>query len=128
MTNFNQPDDIKSNIMKIMDGKSDKNLQFLIDYRKVKEIYLQSIIPLYQAVADLHLERRISEDQFNLRVSSIINLLQLIEDIISKDHTYKTTTILLIEDKDKSAFILKVIQGLLHSESVYPIWRYRELC
>jgi len=119
MTNFNQPDDIKSIIMKVMDGKSNNNLQELIDYRNVKEIYLQSIIPLYQAVAELHLERKISEEQFNLRVSSIMSLLQLIEDIISKDHTYKTTAIFLIEDK--SPFFLKVIQGLLHSESVYPV-------
>lgn len=121
MDNFNHLGNVKLIQANIADEFSNKEFQEFFDGKELAGIYKQSIIPLHQALVTLHKENKITTEQFNKRLSSIMKLLRLIKNVIARDDDNKIKAIFLLEDVQQSPFYLNVLLGLLRSENVYPV-------
>ncbi|MEK3936702.1 HD domain-containing phosphohydrolase [Sporosarcina sp. FSL W7-1349] len=93
----------------------------LADGMKIEEIYKQIIIPVTRVLTILYEGHVMDKDEYYLRISSVLRLLQSVEDLILKTNHYKGQILLVAEGSHNLAVHLKVLEGLLHIENIYPI-------
>lgn len=118
MTDFNRPHIVPS----ITDLQSSKEFQALLHERNLTKLYGKFIIPLYKELSSLHSDMKISTAQYNMRMASIMRIIQLAEDFIfEKQHGIKTT-LFFIKDIQMPSFHLKVIEGLLYAEHINSLF------
>jgi len=103
------------------EGLLQKGFSDLSDGLKIEEVYSRIIMPLYRVITILYEGKIIDSVEYNLRISSIMRLLQLSEDSILENNHYRTQTLLVIEGNEQPLVHMKILQGLLHIENIYPI-------
>lgn len=87
MYNSDSPDDVTQIISKIMDEQfkslhtNSSEFQVLLKEQKIEEIFVKSILPIFKVLKVLHQENKIDTDEFNQRTDSLMNILQLLEDV-----------------------------------------------
>ena len=121
MNNYDHSEETGLIFNKGIGEQSEKHFREFLVERRLDLVYGKFIIPVYQEIFMLREEKKISTTQFNERISSIMGLLKLVDDIMSKDFHYHSTAILLIENTQKSPVYLKIMQGLFRSEYINPI-------
>lgn len=100
MDNINLPDDIKLIISQILEDQSKpfqtslNESRLLLDEHQLKDVYIKTITPIFQVLDTLLKENKIDHEQYNQRLTSLLKILQLVEDIIAKEaanHEYDRT-------------------------------------
>ena len=85
------PDNIRLIISQILVDQSKpfqtslKESRLLLDKDQLEEVYIKTITPIFQALETLLKANKIDSNQYNQRLTSLLEILQLVEDIIAKE-------------------------------------------
>ena len=55
--------------------------QILLEQHKNEEVFMTSILPIYEVLKTLQKERVISTEEFNARINPLMNILQLLQEL-----------------------------------------------
>jgi len=87
MSNSQSPNDVAKIISNIIveqiksQQTNSSDFQVLLKEHKTDEIILKSIIPIYKVLQVLHSENKIDTEEYNERINSLVDILQLLEDV-----------------------------------------------
>ena len=97
MVNSDSTDDVELVYFKNLDEHSKsfqtnlKDFQVLLDEDKLEEVILKNVLSIYHALETLHKEKKIDSQEFKQRTESLINIVQLMEDVNANNiHTSKS--------------------------------------
>jgi len=87
MSNSQSPNDVAKIISNIIVDQikshhsNSSDFQVLLEEHKTDEIILRSIVPIYKVLQVLHSENKIDTEEYNERINSLVDILQLIDDV-----------------------------------------------
>lgn len=58
-----------------------KDFQMLLDEDKLEKVILKNVLSIYYALETLHKEKKIDRQEFKQRTESLINIVQLVEEV-----------------------------------------------
>lgn len=87
----------------------------------LENIYSQTVVPIYQMLHILYADGQINSEQFNNRLASLAKLLRLLEELLPEEAFYQYIAIIQVKDVREHQIFLKIIQGLLQLNHVYPV-------
>ena len=87
MSNSDSPNEVAQIISKIIDEQqksiqtNSSEFKVLLEEQKTDEIIYRSILPIYKVLEALHSDNKIDTKEYNNRINSLVNILQLLEDV-----------------------------------------------
>jgi len=87
MSNSQSPNDVAKIISNIIveqiksQHTNSSDFQVLLEEHKTDEIILKSIVPIYEVLQVLHSKNKIDTEEYNNRINSLVDILQLIDDV-----------------------------------------------